>query len=106
MFIETLHRMIIDNMAMENLSVKFIADRMCMSESTLFRHVKSVLGIGVNEYIRNIRLENVVFLLTNETGGVNRWQLAMLYMQVALQVSPLSPKPSRKDMACRRANTF
>lgn len=69
MFIETLHRMIIDNMAMENLSVKFIADRMCMSESTLFRHVKSVLGIGVNEYIRNIRLENVVFLLTNETGG-------------------------------------
>ncbi len=68
-FIERLNKLINENLAMENLSVPFIAESMCMSESTLFRHIKSILGIGVNEYIRNIRLENVVARLTNEMGG-------------------------------------
>ena len=56
-FLERLNGFIKENLTMEDLSVAFLAERMYMSQSTLFRRIKEATGTGGNEYIRNLRLE-------------------------------------------------
>lgn len=58
-----------ESLAREDLNVSFLADRMCMSLSTLFRRIKDTTGLGGKEYIRNKRLERAAFLLQDERGG-------------------------------------
>lgn len=48
----------------ENLDVQFIAERMDMSHSTLYRKIKSMLGISANELIRKTRVQYAARLLT------------------------------------------
>lgn len=69
LFLERLEKLVSDNLAMENLTVSFLAEKMCMSQSKLFRWVKEAAGVGCNEYIRNIRLAKAAECLTNGRGG-------------------------------------
>ena len=70
-FLNHINSIIVDNLTMDGLGVSFIADSMCMSPSTLFRKVKANTGTGINEYIRNVRLERVVKILTDEREKKN-----------------------------------
>lgn len=70
-FLERLDKLIYENITIDDLGALFIADRMCMSQSTLFRHIKKAAGVGINEYIRNIRLQKATECLKNEMGGGN-----------------------------------
>ena len=47
----------------EKLDVGYIASEMCMSHSTLYRKVKALIGISVNEYVRRTRLRRAAELL-------------------------------------------
>lgn len=56
-FIEKFIAIINENLSNPELGVSFIASKLCMSNSTLYRKVMAVLGIPTNEYIRRIRMQ-------------------------------------------------
>lgn len=62
-FMEKILSVINENIAVEDLGVNFIADRMCMSSSTLYRKIMANVGVSTNEYVRHIRLTRAVELL-------------------------------------------
>lgn len=68
-FRDRLDELVSESLEMEDLNVAYLADRMYMSHSTLFRRVKQATGTGANEYIRNKRLERAAFLLQDDKGG-------------------------------------
>lgn len=69
-FLDKLLLIINENLANEDLSVVFIADKMCMSNSTLYRKVTALLGISPNEYIRRIRISKAVELLRSRQWSI------------------------------------
>lgn len=70
-FLNRLEGLVRDNLTMEDLSVDFLADRMYMSHSTLFRRIKEATGTGGNEYIRNLRMEKAAEHLRSIVGSGN-----------------------------------
>ena len=55
-FIDKINEYILQNIADPDLDVTKIAEKMCMSYSTLYRKSKSILGISMLDYIKSIRL--------------------------------------------------
>lgn len=55
-FIDSLTHSILENIDNPSLDIDMLTDRMAMSRSTLYRRVKSLLGMSANEYIRWVRL--------------------------------------------------
>lgn len=41
------------------MDVAFIADKMCMSHSTLYRKIKGLTEMSVNEFVRKIKMKKV-----------------------------------------------
>ena len=70
-FINKLNTLINENMAGGELSIKFLTDKMAMSRASLYNKVKSLTGLGVNDYINRLRIERSVFLLTNTSMNIN-----------------------------------
>ncbi len=64
-FMDKLIDIIDGNLANEELGVALIADKMCMSTSTLYRKVNAILGVSTNEYIRHRRLSQAVEMLVH-----------------------------------------
>ncbi|PXV66356.1 two component regulator with propeller domain [Dysgonomonas alginatilytica] len=62
-FIAKITSIIEENLDSDKIDVAFIADKMNMSHSTLYRKVKALSGISVNEFIRKIRISNAEQLL-------------------------------------------
>lgn len=62
-FLDKLFEIVSDNIDNENLSVGFLADKFCMSNSTLYRKVTALLQISPNEYVRHVRMDKAVELL-------------------------------------------
>lgn len=63
-FMDKILEIVHENIAREDLGVAFIADRMCMSSSTLYRKIMAIMGMSTNEYIRRIRMARAAELLT------------------------------------------
>lgn len=55
-FIERLSRTILENLDNADLDIDMLTNYMAMSRSTLYRRVKTTLGMSANEYIRWVRL--------------------------------------------------
>lgn len=55
-FIDKINNIINENISLEDLGVSFLAERMCMSQSSLYRKLMAIVGVSANEYIRHIRL--------------------------------------------------
>lgn len=70
-FIAKLNILINENMAGEELSIKFLTDKMAMSRASLYNKVKLLTGLGVNGYINKLRIEKSVYLLTNTNMNIN-----------------------------------
>lgn len=62
-FIEKVTQIVEENLDSDKIDVAFIADQMNMSHSTLYRKIKALSGISVNEFIRKIRISNAEKLL-------------------------------------------
>jgi len=69
-FIEKFTSIIRDNIAVKDLGVPFLADKMCMSLSALYRKVTSLLGVSTAEYISKVRLSVVAELLLKGDNSV------------------------------------
>ena len=62
-FIEKITSIIEENIDSERLDVNFIADKMFMSHSTLYRKIKALTEMTANEFIRKIRIRKAEQLL-------------------------------------------
>lgn len=62
-FVQKITQIIEDNLEMEKMDVAFIAEKMCMSHSTLYRKIKGVADMSANEFIRKIKMKNGLSLL-------------------------------------------
>ena len=62
-FIEKVTSIIEQNLDSDNVDVAFIADKMNMSHSTLYRKVKALTDMSANEFIRKVRIRNAEQLL-------------------------------------------
>ncbi len=62
-FIQRLTQIIEEYLEFEKVDVAYLADKLCMSKSTLYRKVKALTGISTNEYVRKIKMQNAEKLL-------------------------------------------
>lgn len=73
-FIDKIRAIIDENLSYEELGVAFLADKMCMSSSTLYRKIMAIVGVSTNEYIRRVRLGRAAEMLVN--SGLNITDIA------------------------------
>ena len=62
-FIQKITQIIEDNLKSEKIDVTYLADKLCMSKSTLYRKIKALTGISTNEYVRKIKMQNAEKLM-------------------------------------------
>lgn len=62
-FIRKVSLIIEQNLDSDTLDVNFIADKMAMSHSILYRKIKALTEMTINEFIRKIRIRNAKQLL-------------------------------------------
>lgn len=78
-FLKKITGLVEENISSESLDVSFLADRMNMSNSTLYRKLKSLTGFSANEFIRKLRMHKAKELLSS--GGCNvseaAWSVGM-----------------------------
>lgn len=70
-FIERLMRYLNDNIAKSDLSVEALADELHLSRSQLYRKVKALTGVSVNEFTRQIRLEKAKRSIENGNYNIS-----------------------------------
>ncbi len=75
-FLRKVGDIILADIAGEKLDVGFIADRMCMSHSTLYRKVKAITGMSVSRLIRKYRANRAAELLL--TGRYTVSEIALM----------------------------
>lgn len=68
-FIKNVLRYINENISESELSVEDLASKVFLSRSQLYRKIKTLTGVSVNEFIRNVRLEKAKELI--ELGNDN-----------------------------------
>ncbi|MGI5974147.1 MAG: helix-turn-helix domain-containing protein [Paludibacter sp.] len=62
-FLDKLDSIILSSLLQEDLDMAFLADKMCMSHSTLYRRIKLLTGMTASEYVRKHRLAKAMQLL-------------------------------------------
>ncbi len=67
-FLRNVNEIIEKNIALESLDVKFLSELLFMSHSTLYRKIKGVAGVSINEYIRKSRMKRAAELLLQPEG--------------------------------------
>lgn len=70
-FIQKILALIAENISEPNLSVEFISAKIFLSRSQLYRKIKTLTGVSVNEFIRNVRLEKAKELIEIGNGNIN-----------------------------------
>jgi len=69
-FINEFTAIVESNISNENFGVDDICKAMGVSRVQLYRKIKALLGLNINDYIVNVRLQKARFLLTNEDLSV------------------------------------
>lgn len=71
-FLKHLIELISENMNKEDSNVDFYASQLALSRSTLFRRVKGLTGMNINEFIRSVRLDKSRKFLRSGDYTVNQ----------------------------------
>lgn len=70
-FIQKTLNYIHENISEPELSVEALASKVFLSRSQLYRKIKTLTGVSVNEFIRNVRLEKAKELLQLGNNNIN-----------------------------------
>jgi signal transduction histidine kinase/DNA-binding response OmpR family regulator len=70
-FIQKALNFIHENINESDLSVEVLASKVFLSRSQLYRKIKTLTGVSVNEFIRNIRLEKAKELIVLGNDNIN-----------------------------------
>lgn len=62
-FLNKIDRVILDNLTEKELDIQFLTEHMFTSHSTLYRKMKALTGMSINEYVRKHRLMRAMQLL-------------------------------------------
>lgn len=102
-FILSFIRIVEDHMT-EDLSPSFVAEKMCISEITLYRRVKDILGKKPSEFIRSVKLRKAASLLKTTDRTVQEIMFdcgfnnkSYFYRTFAITYG-MSPKEYRRSM--------
>lgn len=67
-FFQSFDRIIMENITNSELSNEFLAEKLCVSQSTLIRKIRKLLNTSPNNYIRNKRLSLAAKMLKDSHG--------------------------------------
>lgn len=70
-FMKKINAVIHENLSNEEFSVQQLADAMIVSRSSLYSKIKIITGMGVNDYINRLRIEQAMSLLVNTNLNIN-----------------------------------
>lgn len=70
-FIQKALNYINENISETELSVEVLASEVFLSRSQLYRKIKTLTGVSVNEFIRNVRLEKAKELIEFGNDNIN-----------------------------------
>ena len=70
-FIQKILHFITENISDAQLSVELLSSKMFLSRSQLYRKIKTLTGVSVNEFIRNVRLEKAKQLIEQGNNNMN-----------------------------------
>lgn len=82
-FLEKITRVIEENLEMEKMDVAFIADKMCMSHSTLYRKIKGLTEMSANEFIRKVKMRKGAELLKSNLYTISEIAFMVGFSSVA-----------------------
>lgn len=71
-FLENLDRVILVHISQNTESVESIANDIGMSRTSLYRKLKAITGLSINEYIRSLKLERAAHLIQHENYSVSQ----------------------------------
>ncbi|MBQ9667366.1 MAG: helix-turn-helix domain-containing protein [Prevotella sp.] len=86
-FLSTINRLIEDRISSDQIDVAYLANGACVSQSTLYRKMKSLTGISSNEYVRKYKIHYAERLLAEGRYTVS---------EVAFMVGMQTPSYFRK----------
>lgn len=102
-YLKRITELIEENISSENLDVSWLADKMNMSPSTLYRKLKGLVGISANEYIRKIKMRKAAEMLASGSYNVSEtsWNVgisSMIYFRQCFKEEyGVSPSEYRKS---------
>ncbi len=70
-FIQKALHFINENISDSQLSVELLSSKVFLSRSQLYRKIKTLTGVSVNEFIRNVRLEKAKSLIEQGNSNIN-----------------------------------
>ncbi|AWG22028.1 hybrid sensor histidine kinase/response regulator [Flavobacterium faecale] len=70
-FIQKTLQFITDNLSDSQLSVESLSSKLFLSRSQLYRKIKTLTGVSVNEFIRNVRLEKAKEIMSKGYSSVS-----------------------------------
>ena len=70
-FLNTMNQIITENIDEPNMGVPFLCDKLGMSRASLYNKFKALTGMGANDYINKLRIDNAINLLLNSSLTVN-----------------------------------
>ena len=70
-FIQKILHFINENLSEPDLTVELLSSKIFLSRSQLYRKIKTLTGVSVNEFIRNVRLEKAKQLIEKGSSNIN-----------------------------------
>lgn len=70
-FIQKILHFINENISESQLTVELLSSKIFLSRSQLYRKIKTLTGVSVNEFIRNVRLEKAKQLIEQGNNNIN-----------------------------------
>ncbi|MBF4466329.1 two-component regulator propeller domain-containing protein [Flavobacterium sp. LC2016-12] len=70
-FIQKILHFINENISEPELTVELLSAKIFLSRSQLYRKIKTLTGVSVNEFIRNVRLEKAKQLIEKGNNNIN-----------------------------------
>jgi len=101
-FLQSLFKIIEDNIDDPVLTVGFLAINMAVSRSTLNRKLSAIIGLSTNELIRQYRLQRAAtFLLSgknvSETAYLTSFETPSYFVQCFKEFYKITPKEYSKS---------
>ncbi len=107
-FIIKLNNIIKENLDNSDLDAQFLVDKLCISRTSLFNKMNSLLGVPVAKYIRRMRIEAAKNLLVNTDKQINNVALctgfaeSQYFSTVFKQETGMTPTQYKQEHAKKR----
>ena len=102
-FMKKINAVIHENLSDEEFSVQQLADAMIVSRSSLYSKIKIITGMGVNDYINRLRIEQAMSLLVNTNLNINEiscevgFTYPRYFSSTFKQMKGMTPKQFREE---------